>query len=127
MLEYFIIAYCIYFTINIYTSFMQVAFIKKAKKLKPVILDASKYEIAGDYAIEKEKMTILSSFYEFIIFFAWISFGLEFLDSSIANDSMWLKAVIFVNIFIIINSLLSLPFEIYKVFSLDKKYEFSNC
>jgi len=126
VLEYFIIAYCIYFTINIYTSFMQVAFIKKAKKLKPVILDASKYEIAGDYAIEKEKMTILSSFYEFIIFFAWISFGLEFLDSSIANDSMWLKAVIFVNIFIIINSLLSLPFEIYKVFSLDKKYEFSN-
>ena len=126
MLEYFIIAYCIYFTVNIYTSFMQVAFIKKAKKLKPVILDETRYEIAGNYAIEKEKMTILSSFYEFIIFFAWISFGLEFLDSSIVIESLWLKAVIFVNIFIIINSILSMPFEIYKVFSLDKKYEFSN-
>ena len=89
-------------------------------------MDETRYEIAGNYAIEKEKMTILSSFYEFIIFFAWISFGLEFLDSSIVIKSLWLKAVIFVNIFIIINSILSMPFEIYKVFSLDKKYEFSN-
>ena len=103
MLESFIIGYCIYFVINIYTSFMQIAYVQKAKKLKPVILNDDKYEIAGNYSIEKEKLTLASSFYEFVIFFAWISVGLEYLDSQITVDSLWLKAVIFVDVFIIIN------------------------
>ena len=126
MLESFIIGYCIYFVINIYTSFMQIAYVQKAKKLKPVILNDHKYEIAGNYSIEKEKLTLASSFYEFVIFFAWISVGLEYLDSQITVDSLWLKAVIFVDVFIIINWVLGLPFELHKTFNLDKKYEFSN-
>ncbi|NQY22082.1 MAG: M48 family metallopeptidase [Campylobacteraceae bacterium] len=126
MLESFIIGYCIYFVINIYTSFMQIAYVQKAKKLKPVILNDDKYEIAGNYSIEKEKLTLASSFYEFVIFFAWISVGLEYLDSQITVDSLWLKAVIFVDVFIIINWVLGLPFELHKTFNLDKKYEFSN-
>ena len=126
MLESFIIGYCIYFVINIYTSFMQIAYLQKAKKLKPVILNDDKYEIAGNYSIEKEKLTLASSFYEFVIFFAWISVGLEYLDSQITVDSLWLKAVIFVDVFIIINWVLGLPFELHKIFNLDKKYEFSN-
>ena len=105
---------------------MQIAYVQKAKKLKPVILNDDKYEIAGNYSIEKEKLTLASIFYEFVIFFAWISVGLEYLDSQITVDSLWLKAVIFVDVFIIINWVLGLPFELHKTFNLDKKYEFSN-
>ena len=47
---------------------MQIGYIKDAKFLKPIILDSSKYLEAADYAIEKEKLAIGSSFYDFILF-----------------------------------------------------------
>ena len=126
MLEIFIIAFCLYFIFNTYTSFMQIGYIKDAKFLKPIILDSSKYLEAADYAIEKEKLAICSSFYDFILFILWIGFGLSFLDSLVQIDSFWIKAVVFVDLFIIINWVLTLPFELYSTFKLNKKYGFSN-
>ena len=126
MLEIFVIAFCLYFVFNIYTSFMQIGYIKNAKNLKPIILDSSKYQEAANYAIEKEKLAICSSFYDFILFILWIGFGLSFLDSLVQIESFWLKAVVFVDLFIIINWFLTLPFELYSTFKLNKKYGFSN-
>ena len=126
MLEVFVIFYCLYFLFSTYTSFMQIGFVKNAKKMKPIILDENKYSEAANYSIEKEKVSILSSFYSFIIFIMWIGFGLTTLDSLIDIDSNILKAVIFIDLFIIINWILGLPFEIYSTFKLDKKYGFSN-
>ena len=126
MLEIFVIAYCLYFIFNTYTSFMQIGFVKDAKKLKPIILDSNKYTEAANYSIEKEKIAIASSFYDFILFMLWIGFGLSFLDSLITVESIWLKAVVFVDLFIVINWFLTLPFELYSTFKLNKKYGFSN-
>ena len=126
MLEIFILAYCLYFAVNIYTSFMQVGFVTKAKQFKPVILTNDKYEVAGNYSIEKERISIASTLYDFVLFFAWIAFGLNFLDSIIDVQEGWLKAVLFIDAFIIINWILGLPFELYSTFKLDKKYGFSN-
>jgi len=126
MLEIFVIAFCLYFAFNIYTSFMQIGYIKEAKNFKAIILDSSKYEEAANYSIEKEKLAIVSSFYDFILFVLWIGFGLSYLDSLIQIESFWLKAVVFVDLFIIINWVLTLPFELYSTFKLNKKYGFSN-
>ncbi|WP_323597063.1 M48 family metallopeptidase [Aliarcobacter butzleri] len=126
MLEIFVIAFCIYFAFNIYTSFMQIGFIKEARNLKAIILDSNKYLEAADYTIEKEKLALASTFYDFILFILWIGFGLSYLDSLVQIDSYWLKAIVFVDLFIIINWILTLPFELYSTFKLNKKYEFSN-
>lgn len=126
MLEIFVIAFCLYFLFNTYTSFMQIGYIKNAKNLKPIILDSSKYEEAANYSIEKEKLAIASSFYDFILFILWIGFGLSYLDSLVQIESFWLKAVVFVDAFIVINWILTLPFELYSTFNLNKKYGFSN-
>ncbi|MDN5055039.1 M48 family metallopeptidase [Aliarcobacter butzleri] len=126
MLEIFVIAFCIYFAFNIYTSFMQIGFIKDARNLKAIILDSNKYFEAADYAIEKEKLALASTFYDFVLFILWIGFGLSYLDSLVQIDSYWLKAIVFVDLFIIINWILTLPFELYATFKLNKKYEFSN-
>ncbi|MCT7555869.1 M48 family metallopeptidase [Aliarcobacter butzleri] len=126
MLEIFVIAFCIYFAFNIYTSFMQIGFIKDARNLKAIILDSNKYLEAADYAIEKEKLALASTFYDFILFILWIGFGLSYLDSLVQIDSYWLKAIVFVDLFIIINWILTLPFELYSTFKLNKKYKFSN-
>ncbi|MCR1814687.1 M48 family metallopeptidase [Aliarcobacter butzleri] len=126
MLEIFVIAFCIYFAFNIYTSFMQIGFIKDARNLKAIILDSNKYLEAADYAIEKEKLALASTFYDFVLFILWIGFGLSYLDSLVQIDSYWLKAIVFVDLFIIINWILTLPFELFSTFKLNKKYEFSN-
>mgnify|MGYP000430451753 CR=1 FL=1 len=105
---------------------MQVGYVKNAKNLEPIILDSSKYKEAANYSIEKEKISIVSSFYEFVIFLMWIGFGLSALDSVVTTTNPWLKAVIFIDLFIIINWILTLPFDIYSTFKLDKKYGFSN-
>ncbi len=126
MLEIAIIGYCIYFLVNLYTSFMQVDYVKKAKNLDAVILTPSKYKIAADYSIDSQRVGMLSTFYDFILFFVWIGFGLVFLDELTVELQGWQKAVVFINLFLIINMILALPFDLYKTFKLDKKYEFSN-
>ena len=126
MLEIFVVGYCLYFLFTTYTSFMQIGFVKNAKDLQAIILDTDKYVEAGNYSIEKEKIAIVSSFYSFIIFVFWIGFGLSSLDSMLNIESSWIKAIVYVDLFIIINWLLGLPFDLYSTFKLDKKYGFSN-
>ncbi len=126
MLEIFVLGYCLYFAVSLYTSFMQIGFVKNARGLQAIILDGSKYIEAADYSVEKERLAIVTNFYNFIIFFFWIGFGLSFLDSIIAIESSWIKAIVYVDAFIIINWVLGLPFELYATFKLDKKYGFSN-
>ena len=125
MLEIFIGLYCLYFAFTIYTSFMQIGFVKDSMKNKALILEQNSYIEAGNYVVDKEKLSISSSFADFVIFIFWIGFGLKYLDSLIQTDSYILKAVLFINAFIIVNWILTLPFDIYKTFNLDKKYGFS--
>lgn len=127
MLTAFILGYCVYFLLTVYTSFMQIDFVKKTRKRVPIILEPGKYEEAADYSVEKERLSMATHFYDFAIFFIWIGFGLNLLNELIGGfESSWLKAVVFVDAFIIINWLLGLPFAIYTTFVLDKKYGFSN-
>jgi STE24 endopeptidase len=126
VLEIAIFGYCFYFLVNIYTYFMQIDYIKKAKEQDAVILTPSKYHTAGNYAVESGRLSMASGFYDFVLFFLWIGFGLQFLDGVTGSFTGWQKAVIFIDLFIIINWILGLPFDLYKTFKLDKKYEFSN-
>ena len=126
MLQFFVIAYCLYFFFTIYTSFMQIGFVKDSMKKRAVILSTKKYYEAANYSIDKEKLAIVSTFFDFIVFVFWLGFGLKFLDSQIVTDSQILKAVIFINLFIVVNYIFTLPFSLYQTFKLDKKYGFSN-
>lgn len=126
MLEIAIAGYCIYFLVSIYTSFMQVDYVQKAKKQDAVILTPSKFKIAGNYNVATNKLAMATTFYDFILFFMWISFGLVVLDDVTNTFYGWQKAVVFIDLFIIINWVLALPFDLYKTFKLDKEYGFSN-
>ncbi len=126
MLEIAIGLYCVYFLVNVYTVFMQIDYVKKARSQSAVILTPSKFKVAGNYLVESQKLSLLSIFYDFILFFIWISFGLVALDDLTNSFSGWQKAVLFIDLFIIINWFFALPFDLYKIFKLDKKYGFSN-
>ena len=126
MLELAIGAYCVYFLVNIYTLFMQVDYVQKLKNQKAVILTQDKFKVAGEYNIESNRLAMVTTLYEFVLFFMWISFGLVALDQFTGTYQGWQKAVLFIDLFIIINWILALPFDLYKTFTLDKKYGFSN-
>ena len=54
MLQFFVIAYCFYLFFTIYTSFMQIGFVKDATKKRAIILSTKKYHEAANYSIDKE-------------------------------------------------------------------------
>ncbi len=126
MLEVAIALYCIYFLVNFYTTFMQIDYVKKAKEGDAVILSSDRFKVAGDYSVESNKLSLLATLYDFVLFFMWISFGLVALDELTNGYDGFAKAVLFIDGFIIINWILGLPFELYSTFIIDKKYGFSN-
>ncbi len=120
------IIYFLYILIKVYVSVMEIGYVAKAKNLTPVILSKRAYIEAALYKIAKERMDILGSLVDYIIFIFWVGYGLRWLDGIIDIDNELLKSVLFVDIFIVINYIVSLPFEVYEKFYLDKKYGFSN-
>ncbi len=115
-----------YVLTKVYISIMEVGFVSKAKADTPVILTPSNYVKAANYKIATQRMGILSSLIEYIIFIFWIGFGLVWIDNIITIDDLALKSVAFILLFGAIGFLFSLPFDLYQTFLLDKKFGFSN-
>lgn len=120
------IIYFIYILAKIYISVMEIGYVSKEKENKPVILLPSNYIKGANYKIKSERMSILGDLVDYFAFLFWMGFGLRWLDGAIVESDLVLKAVYFLLAFLGINYLITLPFDIYKTFSLDKKFGFSN-
>ena len=117
--------YTLYVLINIYTSVMQIGYINQAKRRTPVLLSASEFLKAGNYAVAKEKLTLVSTFFDYLVFIAWMGLGVRYLQETIYIDNAALLNIAIVMGFVVINSLLSLPFGYYEKFVLDKEFGFN--
>jgi STE24 endopeptidase len=104
---------------------MQIGYINIAKRKKPVLLSDTKFLIAGNYAVAKEKLSIVNSFVDYLIFIAWIGFGISWLENSIVLQDDAMKNIAVVMGFLIIGSIISLPFGYYEKFVLDKEFGFN--
>ncbi len=120
------VIYFLYVLFKIYISVMEIGYISKAKNQTAVILKPSSYFKAARYKISNERVDIVSTLVEYFLFLFWMGYGLNWLDNLINIKDIALKTVVFIDIFIIINYLVTLPFSIYKTFVLDKKFGFSN-
>ena len=125
MLMTIVTVYTIYVLISIYTSVMQIGYINQAKRKTPVLLLASEFLKAGNYAVAKEKLSIVNSFVDYLFFIAWMGFGISLLQSNIFLESEALLNIAIVMGFLIINSILSLPFSYYEKFVLDEEFGFN--
>ncbi len=120
------IIYFLYILLKIYISVMEIGYVSKEKSETPVILLPSNYIKAAKYKIASERMSILSDLVDYFMFLFWIGFGLRWLENIISINNISIKSVIYILTFLGINYLVSLPFDIYKSFYLDKKFGFSN-
>jgi STE24 endopeptidase len=106
---------------------MQIGFINFEKRREPFLLSTEKYRKAGDYSVEKEKLSIVSTLIEYGLFIFWIRDGLELLQGCEVINSFGgnITLLLFVFGFLGINYLITLPTEIYEKFIIDKKHGFN--
>ncbi len=125
MLEIIMILYTLYTLIKIYISVMQIGYIAKEKNGEAVLMSQEKYQVAGEYAIKKGRVELLSTFVDYAVFVWWLTMGFSWLSSILQTDNSVLSAVIFLFGFSTINYIVGLPFELYHTFELDKAYGFT--
>ncbi|MDA7817687.1 M48 family metallopeptidase [Sulfurimonas sp.] len=125
MLTTIVAIYTLYVLINIYTSVMQIGFVNQAKKGKAVLLPSDEFSKAGDYAIAKQRMSIANSFVDYILFILWIDFGIKTLETSLYFQNEAYMSIAIVMSFLVIGSVISLPFAYYEKFVLDEKFGFN--
>ena len=125
MLMSIVAIYTLYVLINLYTSVMQIGYVNQAKKGKAVLLSDSEFIQAGNYSVAKEKMSLLSTFIDYLLFLFWMDFGITFLQENIyfVNDAVLNIAIVLG--FLVIGSVISLPFSYYEKFILDEKFGFN--
>ena len=125
MLMTLITVYSLYVLINLYVSTMQIGYISQAKRKTPVLMGSVEYMKAANYAVAKERLSIARTIVDYVVVLAWLSFGITYLNSAVFMQDAALETVVVVLGFVLINSLISLPFSIYEKFSLDEKFGFN--
>ncbi len=125
MLTLIIGIYTLYVLITIYTSVMQIGYINVAKRKEAVLLLPSEFLKAGNYAVAKEKLSIVSSFVDYLLFIAWMGVGITMLQSNLFFENDAIMNIAIVMGFVVINSIISLPFGYYEKFVLDKEFGFN--
>ena len=119
--------YSLYVLITIYTSVMQIGYINLIKRKTPVLLSAADFLKAGNYAVEKEKLSIVNTFVDYLVFIMWIGVGIKYLVEqyyTMSNEALMNVAIVMS--FVVINYIISLPFSYYEKFVIDAKYGFNN-
>jgi len=117
--------FTLYIAIKIYVSVMQIGYVTDTKREDAVLLTPAKYVVAGNYAIKKERLSIVESFIEYMLFLFWVFGGFAWLQKITGIDNTIYSNLLFIFGFLALNFIVSLPLDIYKTFKLDKSFHFS--
>ncbi|WP_457607525.1 M48 family metallopeptidase [Nitratifractor sp.] len=125
MLLWVIGIYSLYILLKIYLSVMQIGYINVEKRRKPVLMPEGRYFVAGNYAIAKERLSIVESFVEYLLFLWWVFAGFRWLQGIVGAEDTVGNAVLFLFGFFAVNWIVTLPFEIYGRFKIDQSFGFN--
>jgi len=125
MLETVMILFTLYTLIKVYISVMQIGYIAKEKNGEAVLMSPEKFKIAGEYAIKKERLGLLSTIVDYGMFVWWVTVGFAWLASRLGTTDSAVDAVLFLFGFMAVGFIVGLPFEIYQTFKIDKEYGFT--
>ena len=117
--------FSLYFLLKLYISIMQIGYISQTKTKQPLLMSASEFLKAGNYAIESERLSMTGALVEYLLFIAWIGTGIAWLDGLTLLPGEAEKTVAMVLGFILINGIVTLPLEWYGKFVIDQKYGFN--
>jgi STE24 endopeptidase len=126
MLMTIVAIYTLYVAVSIYTSVMQIGYVNIVKRKTPILMSAKEFLKAGNYAVAKEKLAIVNTFIDYLVFIAWMGEGIKLLNHNffmLENEAV--KNIVIVMSFVVINYIISLPFSYYEKFVIDSEYGFN--
>jgi STE24 endopeptidase len=125
MLMTVMVVYSLYVVMKLYTSVMQIGYISNAKRQSAVLMKSADFLKAGNYSIAKEKLSIVGTFVEYLLFIIWLGGGISWLQGIYLFDNPALQTIFVVLGFVIINAVVTMPLEWYGKFVLDKEFGFN--
>lgn len=117
--------YTLFIFIRLYVSVMQIGYINQIKRKGAVLMGEKEYLDAAAYAVAKEKLGMVETFVEFLLFLVWMGGMMAWLDSALAIESEAFHTIIAVIGMVIINALVQLPFGWIAKFKIDAQYGFN--
>ena len=126
MVEVLSIIFFLYILLKVYISVMQIGYVSKAKDMPPVLMKPSNWIKSARYLITNERLKIVETLVEYALFIFWLSWGIRWIDTMTWNVNPILQAVIAVNIFLVVNYIVELPFTIYQTFVIDERFKFNH-
>lgn len=125
MIVFLIFLFALYTLYKVFLSALQIKFVAQKSNQKAVVLDENDYKKAASVAIANEKFSLASNIFNFVLLIFWSIGGASLLQRCFEFESDILNDTLFCVAFLVINSLLNLPFGIYESFVKDKKFGFS--
>jgi len=117
--------YTLYIFVRLYVSVMQIGYINQVKCKGAVLMGEKEYRDAAAYAVAKEKLGMVETFVEFLLFLVWMGGLMAWLDGALAIESAILHTIIAVIGMVLINSLVQLPFGWIAKFKIDAQFGFN--
>lgn len=125
MISTIIVLYSLYVLIRLYVSVMQIGFINQMKRKGAVLMEEKAYLDAGNYAVAKEKLSMIEAFVEYGLFLVWMLGMIYVLDQALMEQSSIVQSIVAVLGMLLIHSLVMLPFSWYAKFKIDAQYGFN--
>ena len=105
-------------------SLLQLRFLKQESAKTPYILEKDNFIKAAQYAMIKEKMSMIETLLDTALIGFWLLFGFRVLDS-VLELSPLLKSVVFVLGFLLLQALVGLPLSAYGTLVVNKRFGFA--
>ena len=125
MISSIIVLYSLYILIRLYVSVMQIGYINQMKRKGALLMGEQAYLDAGNYAVAKEKLSMIEAFVEYGLFLAWMMGMIYWLDIQLMEQSTVVQSIVAVLGMLLINSLVMLPFGWIAKFKIDAQYGFN--
>ena len=87
---------------KLYISIMQIGYINEEKRKTPVLMSAEKYLTAGNYAVANGKLSIVTTFVDYLVFIWWVFAGFAWLSSMVQIEGNLMQAVVFIFCFFLV-------------------------
>jgi len=117
--------YTLYLLIRLYASVMQIGFINRIKNQGAVLMSESSYREAANYAVAKEKLSMIEIVVEYGLFLVWMMGLLYWVDQAVVTYSAMMQSLIAVLGLLLFHSVVMLPFGWIAKFKIDAQYGFN--
>jgi len=125
MISAIVVLYSLYILIRLYVSVMQIGFINQMKRKGAVLMGEQAYLDAGNYAVAKEKLSMIEAFVEYGLFLVWMMGMISWIDQALMAQSSVVQSIVAVLGMLLIHSLVMLPFGWIAKFKIDAHYGFN--